>query len=92
MTSTSLASFSDKVPEALSCGGGESMAAIFFLFLGAKKLPKKPELLSGGRSRDGLAARGGAADAGRGFPVFGSTCVGLLALCRSLTIAIACNL
>lgn len=65
------------------------MAAIFFLFLGAKKLPKKPEPFSGGRSSDGLAARGGTADGGRGLPVFGSTCVGLLALCRSLTIAIA---
>lgn len=64
------------------------MAAIFFLFLGAKKLPKKPELLSGGGSSDGLAARGGA-DGGRGLPVFGSTWVGLLALCLSLTIAIA---
>lgn len=59
MTSTSLASFSERVPEALSCGGGESIAAIFFLFFGAKKLPKKPDELSGGRSKDGLAARGG---------------------------------
>ena len=67
------------------------MAAIFFLFLGAKKLPKKPEPPSWGRSSDGLAARGGAADGGIGLPVFGSTCVGLLALCRSLTIAMACG-
>ena len=59
MTSTSLDSFSESVPDALSCGGGASIAAIFFLFFGAKKLPKKPEELSGGRSNDGLAARGG---------------------------------
>lgn len=91
MTSTSFASFSDKVPDALSCGGGESIAAIFFLFFGAKKLPKKPELLSEGRSSDGLAARGGTADGGRGLPVLGSTCTGLVALCRSLTIAMACS-
>lgn len=90
MTSTSLASFSDNVPDALSCGGGDSMAAIFFLFLGAKKLPKNPVLLSGGRSSDGLAARGGACG-GRGLPVFGSTWVGFAALCLSLTIAIACS-
>lgn len=89
MTSTSLASFSDSVPEALSCGGGESIAAIFFLFFGAKKLPKKPVPESGCRSSEGLDARGGIADAGSGFPVLGSTCVGLFALCRSLTIAIA---
>ena len=87
MTSTSFASFSESVPEAFNCGGGESIAAIFFLFLGAKKLPKKPELLSEGcKSRDGLAARGGTAG-GRGRPVLGSTCVGLAF--RSLTIAIA---
>ena len=85
MTSTSFASFSESVPEAFNCGGGESMAAIFFLFLVVKKLPKKPEL-SDGRSSEGLAARGGTAG-GRGLPVFGSTCVGLLV--RSLTIAIA---
>ena len=85
MTSTSFTSFSDSVPEAFSCGGGESIAAIFFLFFGAKKLPKKPEL-SAGRSNDGLAARGGTAG-GRGRPVLGSTWVGLAF--RSLTIAIA---
>lgn len=88
ITSTSCASFSDNVPEAFSCGGGASMAAIFFLFFDTKKLPKKPEPESGGIS--GLADRGGIADAGRGLPVFGSTCVGFDALCRSLTIAIAC--
>lgn len=65
------------------------MAAIFFLFLGAKKLPKKPVLFSGCKSNDGLAARGGTCG-GSGLPVFGSTWVGLAALCRSLTIAIAC--
>lgn len=65
------------------------MAAAFFLFLGAKKLPKNPLLLlSDSESRDGLAARGGT-DGGSTLPVFGSTCCGLLALCRSLTIAIA---
>lgn len=86
ITSTSLASFSDSVPEALSCGGGESIAAIFFLFLGAKKLPKKPALSPAGRSSDGLAARGGTAG-GRGLPVLGSTWTGFAV--RSLTIAIA---
>ena len=75
MTSTSLDSFSDKVPEALSCGGGESMAAIFFLFFG-----KKPVPLSDVISSDGLEARGGTAEGGSGLPVFGSTCVGLAAL------------
>lgn len=54
------------------------MAAIFFLFLETKKLPKKPEPESGGKS--GLADRGGIADGGSGFPVFGSTCVGFAAL------------
>jgi hypothetical protein len=39
------------------------------LFFDAKKLPKKPELLSVMESREGLAARGGAAEAGRGLPV-----------------------
>ena len=91
MTSTSLASFSDRVPDALSCGGGESIAAIFFLFFPAKKLPKKPVPPSDPISSDGLAARGGPAEGCNGFPVFGSTCVGLAALCRSLTIAIACT-
>ena len=91
MTSTSLASFSDRVPDALSWGGGESIAAIFFLFFPAKKLPKKPVPPSDPTSSDGLAARGGPAEGCNGFPVFGSTCVGLAALCRSLTIAIACT-
>ena len=66
------------------------MAAIFFLFLGAKKLPKKPELLFSRTSSEGLEARGGT-DGGRGLPVFGSTWTGLLGLCRSLTIAMACK-
>lgn len=45
------------------------MAAIFFLFFDAKKLPKNPELPSLFMlSSDGLSVRGG-----RGFPVFGST-------------------
>lgn len=66
------------------------MAAIFFLFLGAKKLPKNPVLESEVTSSDGLEARGGTAEGGRGRPVFGSTCVGFDALFRSLTIAIAC--
>lgn len=89
MTSTSCASFSDNVPEAFNCGGGASIAAIFFLFFETKKLPKNPEPESGGRS--GLADLGGIADAGSGFPVLGSTCVGFAALCRSFTIAIACT-
>lgn len=87
ITSTSFASFSDNVPDAFSWDGGASMAAAFFLFRG-KKLPKKPALLSGGASSDGLAARGGPDD-GRGLPVLGSTWVGLAAVCRSCTMAIA---
>ena len=87
ITSTSFASFSDNVPDAFSWGGGASMAAAFFLFRG-KKLPKKPVLPSEGPSSVGLAARGGPDD-GRGLPVLGSTWVGLAALCRSFTIAIA---
>lgn len=87
MTSTSLASFSDNVPEAFNWAGGASMAAAFFLFRG-KKLPKKPVLLSAGASSVGLFARGGPED-GRGLPVLGSTWVGLAALCRSCTIAMA---
>ena len=85
MTSTSWFSFSDNVPEAFSCEGGDSMAAIFFLFLG-KKLPKKPELPSF-KSNDGLDDLGGTAP-GIGLPVLGSI-TGLLGECRSLTIAIA---
>lgn len=88
MTSTSCPSLSDKVPEALSVGGGGSMAAIFFLFFEAKKLPKKPPFPSDMASIEGLAARGGTVG-GKGLPVLGSTCVGFAALCRSLTIAIA---
>jgi hypothetical protein len=65
------------------------MAAIFFLFFDAKKLPKKPELPSVITSREGLEARGVTAEGGRGFPVLGSTGVGLPAFRRSLTIAIA---
>ena len=71
MTSTSLDSFSDNVPDAFSWGGGDSIAANFFLFLVEKKLPKNPEPSL--RSMEGLAALGGMADAGRGLPVFGST-------------------
>lgn len=89
ITSTSCPSFSDNVPDALSCGGGDSIAAIFFLFFCAKKLPKKPEPPSADKSSDGLDDLGGAAPGGSGLPVFGSTGVGLPALCRSLTIAIA---
>jgi len=88
MTSTSCPSFSDKVPDALSCGGGDSIAAAFFLFFGAKKLPKKPVFPSFSKSMLGLCARGGT-DGGRAFPVFGSTWTGLLALWRSLTMAMA---
>lgn len=88
ITSTSAFSRSDNVPEALRVGGGASIAAIFFLFFDAKKLPKKPPLVSDMESRDGLAARG-TADGGKGFPVLGSTWVGLLAAFRSLTMAIA---
>jgi hypothetical protein len=35
-------SLSDRVPDALRVGGGASIAAIFFLFFEAKKLPKNP--------------------------------------------------
>lgn len=73
MTSTSWDSFSESVPEAFRVGGGASMAAIFFLFFVAKKLPKNPELPS---SRLWVVCCG-VAPAGSGFPVFGSTWVGL---------------
>src|SRR6202012_4295484 len=91
MTSTSCASLSDMVDDALSVGGGGSMLAIFFLFLPWKKLPKKPP--DSPPSNPGLGALGGTAEAGRGLPVFGSTCVGRFAggLCFSWTIAIACR-
>jgi hypothetical protein len=72
ITSTSMFSRSLRVPEAFNVGGGASIAAIFFLFFEAKKLPKNPELLSvvvGIVSNEGLEARGG----GSGLPVFGST-------------------
>lgn len=62
------------------------MAAIFFLFLAVKKLPKKLPSLPV-VSIGGLAARTGWL--GIGLPVLGSTWTGLLAPCRSLTIAIA---
>ena len=88
MTSTSTPSLSDKVPEAFSDGGGASIAAIFFLFFDAKKLPKKPPFPSGNTSNVGLALPV-VADGGRGLPVLGSTCVGFACACRSLTIAIA---
>lgn len=88
MTSTSCPSFSERVPDALSVGGGGSMAAIFFLFFDAKKLPKKPPFPSDIESMDGLAARGGTVG-GNGLPVLGSTWTGLAELCRSFTMAIA---
>lgn len=73
MTSTSCVSFSERVPLALRVGGGGSMAAIFFLFLLAKKLPKKPEVPSlPSVDNDGLDERGGTVG-GRGLPVLGST-------------------
>jgi len=80
------------VPLALSVGGGASIAASFFLFLLAKKLPKKPPLSADVPSSEGLADLGGTVDAGKGFPVLGSTCTGRAAMARSLTIAIACGL
>ena len=76
MTSTSITSRSDKVPEALSVGGGGSMAAAFFLFFDAQKLPKKPVLGSLIESIVGLALPAPApapAEGGKGLPVFGST-------------------
>lgn len=74
MTSTSIPSRSDRVPDALSVGGGASIAAAFF-FLVAKKLPKKPALLSDIESSVGLDLPA-VAEGGKGFPVLGSTCVG----------------
>lgn len=67
------------------------MAAAFFLFFAAKKLPKKPEFESFKplSTSVGLAARAGVVLAGKGFPVLGSTWTGLVGLCRSFTIAIA---
>jgi hypothetical protein len=85
MTSTSVLSRSDKLADAFRVGGGASMAAIFFLFFEAQKLPKNPVLpLSWLLSTVGLLARWA-----KGFPVLGSTCVGLLALWRSFTMVIA---
>ena len=85
MTSTSVASRSERLAEALSVGGGASIAAIFFLFFEAQKLPKNPlPLASPEVSKDGLWARGG-----KGLPVFGSTWVGLAACWRSFTIVMA---
>lgn len=65
------------------------MAAAFFLFLEAQKLPKNPEPPEASPvvSSEGLLERA----VGRGLPVLGSTWVGLLAAWRSLTIAIACS-
>lgn len=70
MTSTSIASRSERVPEAFSTGGGASIAAIFFLFRAVKKLPKKLEL-SPVVSLGGVAAAAGWF--GIGLPVLGST-------------------
>lgn len=86
MTSTSIPSLSDKIPDAFSVAGGGSIAAIFFLFLLAKKLPKNPPF-SGFGSR--LWGFGESLPPGSGFPVFGSTCTGFAAVCFSFTIAIA---
>jgi hypothetical protein len=64
---------SESVPEALRVGGGASIAAAFFLFLAAKKLPKKPPLaLPSGSGTVGLAVRAGV-EVGNGLPVLGST-------------------
>ena len=90
ITSTSIPSRSDKVPDALRIAGGASMAAIFFLFFEAKKLPKKPPFCSPFASKVGLAVRAGVADCGMGFPVLGSTWTGFAAFWRSLTMAMAC--
>lgn len=59
ITSTSVLSRSDKVVDAFRVGGGASIAAAFFLFFDAQKLPKNPELLllSPEVSNDGLFAR-----------------------------------
>jgi hypothetical protein len=70
MTSTSCVSFSLSVPLAFSVEGGGSIAAIFFLFLLAKKEPKKPDWSF--PSRLGLTDRGGTLG-GSGLPVLGST-------------------
>ena len=63
ITSTSMPSRSDNVPDAFKVGGGGSIAAIFFLFLDAKKLPKKPPFASFIESRVGLFVRTGVDDA-----------------------------
>lgn len=90
MTSTSIFSRSERLPEAFSVGGGASIAAAFFLFLAAKKLPKKPALpVPSTSGTGGLLARAGVLDCGRGLPLLGSTWTGLAGLYRSLTIAMA---
>ena len=56
ITSTSMVSRSDNVPDAFRDGGGGSIAAAFFLLLfDAKKLPKKPPFASVEPSSEGLA-------------------------------------
>lgn len=87
MTSVSIDSRSDRVPDALSTGGGASIAAIRFLFLEAKKLPKKPEF-SGVVSKD-WGFGGACWDRGIGFPDFGSTCTGFEEFLDSFTMAMA---
>jgi len=80
MTSTSWLSFSLSVPLALSDGGGASIAASFFLFLLAKKLPKKPLPAESTPSSVGVAGRAGTDEAGMGLPVLGSTWMGRAAM------------
>lgn len=83
MISTSCESFSDEVFLASSVGGGAPMAAAFLLFLLAKKLPKRSFTLCSIETQAAAMAQGGNALAGRGFPVFGSTCTGFAASCCS---------
>lgn len=68
------------------------MAAAFFLFLAAKKLPKKPPLPPPSISGTvGLAARAGVPPCGKALPVLGSTWTVFGGLYRSFTIAMACD-
>lgn len=58
MTSTSVLSRSDKLADAFRVAGGASIAAIFFLFFEAQKLPKNEDPpLSWTASTVGLLAR-----------------------------------
>jgi|SRR5579859_5972746 len=89
MTSVSMVSRSERVPEAFRTGGGASIAANFFLFFAVKKLPKNPPSFPGTLSNDCVFGVSFCSAAGRGLPVLGSTWTGFDCWCFSFTIAMA---